>query len=168
MQKYNFIFNEDFIIENALEGKHEFDLPADIANGNEYKEEMIRADAISFYMGLDDVAKKDNYLVSSTNKIVFIDFDVIDRMYTLAERNSIKENTAKQLSISVEEYKKSYAKQEQRLAILLCQRRDNISLMLDIFKTSRELSSLGEYIRANTNNLLQKYGFIKLEEKHDI
>ena len=158
-QNYNFFFNEGIIAEDALEGKHEFELECSLIPNPTYKIERIRFDVISFYMGLDDLGKKDNYLITPDGRIKIIDFDVLDRRYTDAEKRFIQAQTSKELGISVEEYEKILKDQERLLRDRILQEKDRIDKLIGMVKVleDKEMAEIGRYIGENTNQLLAKY-----------
>ena len=158
-RRYWFFFNEGIIVEDSQEGEHEFESTERISEREHYKEERIKADLISFYLGLDDLGKKDNYLVASDGKIRIIDFDMMNRVYSDKDIIAIKRQSAEEIGISSEEYDTRYKEEERLLRERVHRKKDRIYQIIGILKSSEDsgIAAIGNYISKNTENLLSKH-----------
>ena len=155
-KEYNYAFNQEMIVEREQEGEHEFEYSpqefARIKASRNYIQNKVKLDLISFYMGLDDVMKKDNYLVTRKGDIRIIDFDVMDRDYSEDEIMACKEQTAKELGITSEEYKKIYDFQEFLLKQRVKDNREKINILIDLSKHC-ENGRMHKYLRRTLGDI---------------
>lgn len=156
-QSYDFRFNQGVIIENGLEGKHEFELSDETRNDSRYRYERVKFDLVSFHMGLDDLNKPSNYLISLDRKVTVIDFDVLDRRYSEEDKEFIKKQTYEELGMTREEYDAKYAKEEKELRARLLDKKDKIYQIIEIFENSNDLvmQETGRYIKENTDKTIR-------------
>lgn len=158
IEQYRFAFNKGIIVEDALEGKHEFDIDEDLTQNQAYVRNRVQADLLSFFMGLDDLAKKDNYLVSSDRKIKFIDFDVWRGKYKVEEIEYIKAATCRALGIFREVYDVIFAEEMQKLRYRVQEHKDSIKKIINAVQLDRDPESMeiGDNILSNMEDILVK------------
>ena len=158
-EDYGFFFNRGIVVEDNIEGRHEFDISEDLKSGEVYVASRVREDIVSFYMGLDDLVKHDNYVIAHNGRIKVIDFDKMDTEYSEEEKARIKSFTAKGLGITIDEYNELYAKEEERLKRRIQEHKDDIYRICDIFESSEDdvTAGIGKYIRKNTEKMLEEH-----------
>lgn len=158
IEQYHFVFNDGIIVEDALEGKHEFDINEDLQQNQAYARNRVQADLLSFFMGLDDLAKKDNYLVSSDKKIKFIDFDVWRGKYQAEEIEHIKNITCRELGIFREVYNVMFAEEKQKVQYRVKENKDAIIKIITAVQLNKDTESMeiGDNILSNMEDMLVK------------
>ena len=158
-QDYEFFFNDGIVVENNIEGRHEFDIDEDLKSNDVYVESRVREDLVAFYMGLDDLRKPDNYVVARNGRIKVIDFDTMDSQYSEEHQAGIKADTAQQLGITVDEYERIFDEKKRSLKTRVMEHRDRIYRICEIFESSDDevITGIGKYIRQNTDKLLEEH-----------
>ena len=135
---YNYAFNSEILIEQKIAGKHEFQYSQadlqDIKNSYNYIMNRVKLDVISHYMGLDDVLKQDNYLLTEGGQINMIDFDVMDRRYTPEDIEACRRHTCDDLQISQDLYDKIYAFEEFLMQSRIKHNKNNINKLKRILQ----------------------------------
>ena len=158
-QDYEFFFNGGIVVEDNIEGRHEFDINEDLKSNEVYVRSRVREDLVSFFIGLDDLAKTDNYVVAPNGKIKVIDFDTMDMQYSEEQKAQIMAFTAQELGITPEEYKRIFDEEKRNLRLRVMEHRDRIYRICEIFESSDDevITGIGKYIRQNTDKLLEEH-----------
>lgn len=157
-EDYSFAFNQGAIIEQKVEGKHEYDLPFGVQDQPHYVVERVKSDLFAFFTGCDDLGKKDNYLVTSQGRVSLIDFDVMDRFYNEDEIDTIKKLTAEELGITRDEYARIYQEQEDLLRDRISGKKKRLYGLIGVLEQDDDpmIKDLGGYIKRNTDRLLHQ------------
>jgi len=150
---YRFFFNKGIIVEDGQKGKHAFELNWNLNNCENHKREKAMINVMSFYMGLHDLAKKDNYVIRPDGGIRVIDFDLME-VYSDDDIAAIKMQTARELGISNEEYKRLHEEEEKLLRTRLLQRKELVLRLINAFDgLGRDMKRIADYIQKNILSL---------------
>lgn len=158
-EDYTYFCNNGVIVENSLRGFHEFERP-EIAKAIKglpaYWNSRTKCDVISFVLGIDDIAKQDNYMITEQGDIKFIDFDVMGRCYSPADRCAIRERTRKELGISEEQYDHVFAREESFLRDRIQRYEREIFILLEalIQSDDEQEKNIGLYIKGEVQRVL--------------
>jgi hypothetical protein len=151
---YRFFFNRGIIVEDGQKGKHEFELNWNPNSCENYKREKAMMNVVSFYMGLHDLAKKDNYVIYPNGRTRVIDFDVME-VYSDDDIAAIKVQTARELGIGNEEYEKMHEEERQMLQTRLLQKKETILRLIRAFGClDRDMKRITDYAEKNMISLL--------------
>tara|TARA_Y100000310_G_scaffold345407_1_gene464640 strand:+ start:782 stop:1729 length:948 start_codon:yes stop_codon:yes gene_type:complete len=147
-EDYNFLFNGDHIVENALEGRSIVDMEAGelaaLTENRRYVFTRIELDVLQYTIGLTDIfVGQDldptgrNYLIASDGRIKVIDFDGMtslkEEQFEVEER---KDGTAMELGITRETYDEMYGVIEENVIANFHRNKDHLYKLLDILGDS--------------------------------
>jgi hypothetical protein len=156
--QYNFMVGRDIILEEAIEGKHAFEITEDLTADQQYRRSRVKLDLIAGYTGLDDFVKADNSIITPIRDIAIIDFDLMGREYSQRDLELMAQATCDELGMRKEEYKAIYETEQILLKERVFTARRRIRTFAGLLEKTEDdaLAIMGSLITKNTKSLLEE------------
>ncbi len=140
---YHFITDDNVTLEEGIHGCHEFEISPESRrkiNSEVYLSQRIALDSFRVNLGLGDLSKQDNYIVSPEGFITIIDFDIMSSNMQKEEIEALKKDSARKLGISRADYDSIFEEQTKLFRLNYAMKKEQVDELIRAYSIIDEIS----------------------------